>query len=210
MSVQLLIIAVVAVMATLSCRREARHDASKAPAVTIDKGPSAAAPVTMEVFTTASLNGDITTVKMALATPAVANYADPEGRTALMLAAFNGHAETAALLLDAGAKIDTRDQTGRTALMYACSGDNDATVALLLKRGAGVNIADSEEHWTALMFAAAEGHGTEVRRLLDAGADPMAADIDGDDSVKFARDRGFNELADFIAHAKERAKAKRK
>ena len=80
---------------------------------------------------------------------------------------------------------------------------------MLLKRGAGVNLADSQENWTPLMFAAAEGQGGVVRILLAAGANPFAADIDGEDSELFARTRGFPELAEFIAGAKARAKPPR-
>jgi len=192
----------------ISCRREEKQNTSIPPATA--PAPPATAPVASEAFSKAALEGDLATVKQALAQPDAANLADPDGRTALMLASFNGHTEIAALLLDSGAKIDTRDQTGRTPLMYACSGPNDATVALLLKRGAGVDLADSEEHWTPLMFAAAEGHLGVVRLLLAAGANPGAADIDGEDSIMFARSRGFTELADLIAQAKERARATRK
>jgi uncharacterized protein len=204
-----ILIAGFAALAMISCNRgKPTHAGTTTPAAPTPVATSPApAPVAMEAFTKAALDGDLAIVKQALAAPAAANYADPDGRTALMLAAFNGHSGIVAALLDAGAKIDTRDQTGRTALMYACSGSNDATVALLVKRRAGVNLADSEEHWTPLMFAAAEGQTEVARRLLAAGADPTAADIDGEDSALFARSKGFAELADLIAKAKERAKA---
>jgi ankyrin repeat protein len=162
-----------------------------------------------EAFFQAALEGDLASLKKALADPTAARAVSPDGRTALMLAAFNNHTAAATLLLDSGALIDARDQTGRTALMYACSGPSDATVAMLLKRGAGVNLTDSEEHWTPLMFAAAEGHGGVARILLAAGADPLAADIDGEDSELFARNRGFTELAGVIAAAKARSKGTR-
>ena len=210
MSVSRYLIALALVSGVLSCRRQENSNTGTPPVPAPVVAPTAPAPVPMESFFKAALDGDLATVKQALAVPGVANQADPDGRTALMLAAFNGHTEIAALLLDAGARIDTRDQTGRTALMYAASGENEVTVALLIKRRAGVNLADSEEHWTPLMFAAAEGQADVVRRLLDAGADPTAADIDGEDSVLFARSRGYPAVADLIAQAKARAESGRK
>jgi ankyrin repeat protein len=204
MSNRHLFIALAAVMGMLSCRREEKPNVQKAPPPAAV--PAAPAGITMEAFAKAALDGDLATVKQALAQPDAANYADPDGRTALMLAAFNGHTGVVALLLDSGAKIDTRDQIQRTALMYACSGANDDTVALLVKRGAGVNLADNEQRWTPLMFAAAEGHIGVARILLDAGADPAAADIDGEDSIMFARSKNFTELADLIAKAKARVR----
>ena len=211
MSASRTLIAFCAFLGMISCRREAPPETRPASTSTSTSASGAdastLAPVSMEAFSKAALDGDPATVQQALAIPGAANYADPDGRTALMLAAFNDHVGIVAMLIDAGAKIDTRDHTGRTALMYASSGPNDATVALLVKRGAGVNLADSEEHWTPLMFAAAEGHGDVAKRLLAAGADPSAADIDGEDSVLFARNKGFTEVADMIAQALERAKA---
>jgi ankyrin repeat protein len=60
------------------------------------------------------------------------------------------------------------------------------------------------------MFAAAEGQTGVVQILLDAGADPLAADVDGEDAELFARHKGHPETADLIRAAKEKAKGKRK
>ncbi|MCX6873881.1 MAG: ankyrin repeat domain-containing protein [Verrucomicrobia bacterium] len=201
-----------AILGMLACRREPKPPAAAVPAVA---APAAAAvpvpsgPVSGEAFFTAALDGDLAALQQSLAEPDAANRSNPDGRTALMFAAFNGHTEVAVRLLDAGARIDTRDPTGRTALMYACSGPHDVTVAMLLKRGADVNLADSEEHWTPLMFAAAEGHAGVARILLASGANPAAADVDGEDSESFARNRGSAELAELIAQAKARARGLR-
>ena len=46
--------------------------------------------------------------------------------------------------------------------------------------------------------------------MLDAGADPLAADVDGEDAELFARHKGHPETADLIRAAKEKAKGKRK
>ncbi len=116
--------------------------------------------------------------------------ADPDGRTALMMAAFEGYTEVVELLVEYGAEVDRRDSTGRTAMMYASSGPFPQTVELLIQSGADVNVADTAEGWTALMFAAAEGLRPVVEVLLRHGADIGMADQDGDAAIDHARERG--------------------
>ena len=118
------------------------------------------------------------------------NRADPDGRTALMMAAFEGHADVVALLLEYGAEVDRADGAGRTALMYASSGPFPETVELLLENGADVDHAGSVEAWTALMLAAAEGHQPVVEVLLRRGAEIGRTDQDGDAAIDHARERG--------------------
>jgi len=117
------------------------------------------------------------------------NKADPDGRTALMMAAFDGYTEIVDLLLDYDAEVDRRDSAGRTATMYASSGPFPQTVELLLRRGADVNRADTAEGWTALMLAAAEGHQLVVEVLLRHGANIEMTDQDGDTAIDHARER---------------------
>ena len=99
---------------------------------------------------------------------------------------------------EAGARLDLRDSTNRTAFMFACTGPNLKLISLLHRRGAKINDIDSHESWTPLMFAAAEGHRDVVRFLLDNGADPRAADVDGETAAQFAYSRGFPEVAQMI------------
>ena len=82
--------------------------------------------------------------------------------------------------------------------MFASSGPFPETVTLLLQNKAEPNLADGEEHYTTLMYAAAEGHFEVVKALLDNGADPTLKDIDGDDAVTFALNNGHKEVADLI------------
>ena len=142
-----------------------------------------------------ALDGDITGVSTMLDQGAPVNATDPKGRTPLMPASFNGHVEIVNRLLAAGAKVNTRDAIGRTALMYGSSGPFPSVVALLCKHGAEVNIVDTQERWTALMFAAAEGHRENVRILLDNKADPSLKDSDGDNAAAFALQKGFKDIA---------------
>jgi len=79
--------------------------------------------------------------------------------------------------------------------MYAASGPYVETVRMLLDNKAKVDIQDGKEHWTALMFAAAEGQREVVQALLKAGANPSLRDIDGDTAANFARN---NHHADVV------------
>ncbi len=65
---------------------------------------------------------------------------------------------------------------------------------LLLEKDADVNTVDQMEGWTALMFAAAEGHAQVVRTLLSHGADATVQDVDGDTARSFAVQNGYAEV----------------
>jgi ankyrin repeat protein len=79
--------------------------------------------------------------------------------------------------------------------MYASTGPFNETVSLLLKAGAETNLFDNEEHFTALMFAAAEGQAEVVQSLLKYGADKSLLDIDGESAYDFAMANGHTEVA---------------
>jgi ankyrin repeat protein len=158
-------------------------------------------PVPDAAFMEAAFNGDAALVAQALKAGSTADLKDEDGRTALMLAAFNGHSAVVSELLEAGADVRPRDGNGRTALMFASTGPDARTVELLLRNGAEVNEADEQEHWTPLMFAAAEGHTEVVRALLAHGADATLKDIDGDNAAAFAAQRGHTGLAALLTEA---------
>ncbi|MHC5001414.1 MAG: ankyrin repeat domain-containing protein, partial [Planctomycetota bacterium] len=135
-----------------------------------------------QAFFDAALNGDIQTVESELAAGVDVNAASLNGQnqTVLMLAAYNGHTKLVEMLIDRGGKVNHLDSTNRTALMYCSSGPFPETVQLLIAKGANINLVDNNEEWTALMFAAAEGLGPNVKILLENGADTAPKDIDGD------------------------------
>ena len=171
-------------------------DTAKAPQTTSVSVEAPSIPV--EFIMDSALNGNVEAIRLALESGIDPNVTDADNRTPLMLAAFNAHTEIAERLLEAGARVDMRDSTNRTALMFACTGPDVGLVSLLLRRGANINDIDSHESWTPLMFAAAEGHSGVVQLLLNSNADPNAADIDGETSAYFARQRGFPEIAEII------------
>lgn len=123
---------------------------------------------------------------------------DMDGHTALMFASFNGHSDIVLLLLDKGARLDRRDLMGRTALLYASTGPFPETVKILLDKGAKPNVVDSDEHFSPLMHAAAEGNFSVVKLLVEYGADLSLKDVDGDDAESFALQAGHQEVADYL------------
>ncbi len=153
---------------------------------------------TEEKMRQAALDGDEAMVKNLIEAGTNVNALDVEGHTALMFAAFNGHSNIAQLLLEGGAVVDRRDLMGRTALLYASTGPFPETVKLLLDKGAEPNIVDSDEHFTPLMHAAAEGNLDVVKVLLEYGADLSLTDVDGDDAESFARQAGHFQVADYL------------
>jgi ankyrin repeat protein len=85
--------------------------------------------------------------------------------------------------------------------MFASTGPNSETVTLLLKHGAEVNATDGDEHWTPLMFAAAEGQAAVIKTLLQHDANPGLKDIDGETALDFALQRGQEQAANLLRAA---------
>jgi ankyrin repeat protein len=94
------------------------------------------------------------------------------GVTPLLEASRTGDAAMMGLLIKAGADPARAHRDGETPLMAAARSGSVPAVRLLLDRKVDVNAAESVQKTTALMRAAAEGHGEVVSVLLKAGADP--------------------------------------
>jgi len=159
---------------------------------------AASSPAAEEEMRQAALEGDGENVNKLLEAGTQVNAMDQDGHTALMYAAFNGHSKIVLALLENGAGVDRRDLMGRTALLYASTGPFPETVKILLEKGAKPNIIDSDEHFTPLMHAAAEGNLDVVKILLEYEADLSLTDVDGDDAESFARQAGHIQVADYL------------
>lgn len=172
----------------------AEEPAASVPAASV----TSQLPAHQDILNEAALNGDLNKMKEWIGQGADPNGFDQEGRTPLMFASFNGQIDIVRLLLEAGADPGIRDAMGRTALLYASTGPFAETVKLLLDHQADPNVVDSDEHFSPLMHAAAEGQLEVVRLLLESGADPMLKDIDGETAALFARNNGHTEVAGLI------------
>lgn len=157
--------------------------------------------ITEEEFRMAAHDGDTEKVKALLKQGIQCDVSDQEGHTALMFAAFNGHSEIVLSLLEAGAVIDQRDFMDRTALLYSSTGPFPETVKILLDNGADPNKVDSDEHFSPLMHAAAEGQLEVVKVLIQYGADRSLKDVDGDDAASFAAQSGHMQVVEFLKKA---------
>ncbi|GMR23345.1 MAG: hypothetical protein BMS9Abin37_1765 [Acidobacteriota bacterium] len=152
------------------------------------------------LFLSAARAGDVAEIRALLAAGADVDDADPDGRTALMLAAGGNDEALVELLLEAGADAGKRDAEGVSALTIAKAygfpdivarlrsagaresreelldeavraGDLDA-VARLLDEGVDANALDTNDYQTPLMTALELRELEIFLRLVQAGADP--------------------------------------
>lgn len=118
-----------------------------------------------------------------------------EGVTALMLAAERGHLDCARLLYSEAGHADS---VGKTALMRAAERGRLGFVDILLKElGMQVKYASKDEPgWTALMYAAANGHIALLEPLMKVEA--KMRDIDGMTALMLAAERGHSQAVNIL------------
>lgn len=117
--------------------------------------------------------------------------ANAQGETPLMIAAIRGSLPAVKALVKRGAAVN---RPGWTPLHYACSGPDNGVAAFLLAQGAEVN-ARSENGTTPLMMAARYGAGDLVPLLIEAGAEPRAANEQELTAADFAERGGRDVMA---------------
>jgi uncharacterized protein len=112
------------------------------------------------------------------------------GVTPLALAAGNGGAAVIDQLVKGGADPNRAVRAGETPLMLAARTGNVEAVAVLLRAGAHIDAKETWNGQTALMWAAAAGHGPVVQALVDHRADIHARSNSGATPLLFAARRG--------------------
>ena len=108
-----------------------------------------------------------------------------EGYTPLMVAVFNGKLHAVKWFLEKGATVACEDKRGRNMLHFAAqSGDTDI-ISLIHTHLPNIEskTADGE---TPLIIAVRHGKLQGVKCLLERGANPLAKDNDGQDSLQHA------------------------
>ena len=108
-----------------------------------------------------------------------------EGYTPLMLAAFTGKLHAVKWFLEKGAAIACKDKRGWSPLHHAAKGGDPDTIDLILTHLPDVDskTADGE---TPLIIAVSYGKLQGVKCLLERGANPLAKDNKGQDSLYHA------------------------
>ncbi len=129
------------------------------------------------VLHTAARTGTVAALRVLVERGADVNAREPlKGQSALMWAAAANHADAIAYLIDAGADAAARSSAGDfTALTFAVrAGAIDATRALL---AAGADVEQALADGTSLLvLAVTNAHYELAAVLLEAGADPNAAE----------------------------------
>jgi len=141
------------------------------------------------VLMTAARTGNAEAVKALLVAGANVNARESlRGQTALMWAAAEGHAKVVETLLEFGADQRARLESGFTPFLFAAREGKTDAVRTLLKAGADINqtIQHAEGYkrgggvplpgTSALHLAVGNGHFELAAMLLEAGANPNAAD----------------------------------
>ena len=85
--------------------------------------------------------------------------------------------------------------------MLAASNDHADVVELLLQRGAKANQRERTQGWTALIWAAKQGHQASVAALLRHGADPGIRDGNGRTAADWAMEAGHPDVLALVAAA---------
>jgi uncharacterized protein len=140
----------------------------------------------------AAFNANSELAELLLKRGAAPDTVDATGKSVIVYAAARGAAHIVEKLLDAGVDPNRRYRSELTALMWAAGhADNVVnneglrTVKLLLERGATLDLADDRGR-TALMIAAALGHGEIAQALVAAGADRAKRDKTGKSAADLA------------------------
>lgn len=129
-----------------------------------------------------------------------ANQRSADGWPLLHLAAAFADEPTVRLLLDRGADVHQRSTNAlRNQALHAvlALSKDAATVQTLIARGADVNAAQTAGY-RPLHQAAVAGREDLVQMLLGAGAERSARCDRGKTAADYARERGFQELAELL------------
>ena len=141
------------------------------------------------------------------------NAHDTHGKTLLHYACEHGIIKAVECLLINGAEVDICDKKGYTPLYYACQKKihvkicqmftkySPDPIATLQETGidgsSAVTVKDGQSR-TVLHHACYNGSVVFVQRLLNAGADPAALDVHGNNPLHYVSKKGHLDLVHFL------------
>ncbi|CAJ0602435.1 unnamed protein product [Cylicocyclus nassatus] len=111
--------------------------------------------------------------------PSMIDQVDHEQMSPMHYVCNNGYMEVVTLLHDSGASIDVLNEDEATPLHLAANTGQTACVRQLLEWDKKLVLYRDENAWTALHFAASNGHDVTAKVLIDAGSDVNARNSQG-------------------------------
>jgi ankyrin repeat protein len=149
----------------------------------------------------AAHQNDLDTAELLLGAGADANAANDFKMTPLSQSCTNGSDALVRLLLKSGANPNTPIATGVTPLMTCAKSGSVDAVKRLVEYGAAIEARETDQHQTALMWAAAEHQLGVVQALVDAHADLKAHSKAGFTAMHFAARQGDQEMVRLLLAA---------
>lgn len=157
--------------------------------------------VDLDLFEAAAIGDTARLAAILGPEPHAVNSYSPDGWTPLHLAAAFSTPEAVDLLLKAGAKVDAvskNPQNNQPLHAAMALGRNPETIKLLLAAGANPN-ATQTAGFTPIFSAATANRKDLAELLIGAGAHAQVRSDHGKTPADFARERGYEELADWLA-----------
>jgi ankyrin repeat protein len=152
---------------------------------------------------------DAETTSLLLTAGANVNAVNSYGIPPLVLAAESGNAKIIQQLLKAGADPNGTVRAGEAPLMLAARTGKVDAVKVLLEAGAKINAKETWNGQTALMWAAAAGHGPVIQALIDYGADMSPRSNAGTSPLHYAVRKGSVEAVRVLLNAGAAVNGKR-
>ena len=182
--------ALAAVLLLSACAgQDAKPDA--AAAIVATSPASEPSKEQISLFVNHARLGEFAAVKQGLDQGLPVNAFDQLGQTALLAAISHDSLEEVQLLLAHGADPNLADGAGWTSLHYAAwFGSSPVVLKELLDHGSSIDARNGRDI-TALYFASVTGHQSQVKLLLDRGADRTLASKAGYTPLRAAKVKGY-------------------
>ena len=170
----------------------------------------------------AASHGNLQAVQTIVESGAEIDRRDDFGRPALYYAINSGQQDVVCYLLNQGADVTFQVASGISPLYLALKRQHEHLIPFILRallwraarHGLGETLESilaegetgvddrTEQGWTALMLAAAQGHLEAVRVLLKNGANPTLYDRQGWTAENYAAYHGHTQLARLLSRHK--------